>query len=53
MSDHDLHAAAAAVLSSEEYRRAVADYPAEDLPETDHPEGGLVRDGRGDPPPET
>jgi N-acetylmuramoyl-L-alanine amidase len=53
MADEHLdHPAVRAVLESEEYRRAVAEHPAEDLPETDHPEGGLVRDGRGEPPPE-
>lgn len=52
MTDHSDHPAIRAVLESDEYRRAVEQYPAEPLPDTDHPEGGLVRDGRGDPPPE-
>jgi hypothetical protein len=52
VTDHTDHPAIRAVLESEEYRRAVEEHPAEPLPDTDHPEGGLVRDGRGDLPPE-
>lgn len=38
------------VLESEEYQSAVEEHPGEPLPATDHPEGGLMRDGLGGPP---